>query len=146
MLDGKGIRALVSGCTLVRLIDRDDHSSAAVEQFETEGIRVLSRRQIESYLYDDEILIALCAKAGRPQDAVAVLADKQQAIGESIQRHNPADDVKSAAGVIYTKTKQRLSLTSCGNDARSFARDTLAPLMTTNTSVYKDLRAAIFGQ
>lgn len=141
-----GIRALVSGCTLMRLIDQDDHSPAAVTQFEKDGIRVLSRRHIESYLYDDEILSALCAKVGRPQDIAVVLADKQRAISESIQRQNPADDVKSAAGVIYTKMKQRLSLTGCGNDTASFARDTLVPLLTTNTSVYKDLRAAVFGQ
>ena len=53
--------------------------------------------------------------------------------------------MKSAAGLIYNKAKQRLSLTGVGNDAKAFARNVLAPLITPDMSVYKELRAAIFG-
>jgi hypothetical protein len=40
------IEALVSGCTVTRLIDRDDHSPVDVANFEEQGIRVLSRRHL----------------------------------------------------------------------------------------------------
>ncbi|WP_293883008.1 hypothetical protein, partial [Sphingomonas sp.] len=38
-----------------------------------------------------------------------------------------------------------LSLTACGNDELSFARNILAPLMQPHTGVYQELRGTIFG-
>jgi hypothetical protein len=41
--------------------------------------------------------------------------------------------------------KTILSLTQCGNNADAFLRDTIAPLVTSETEVYKQLEADIFG-
>ena len=141
-----GIGALVKGCKFSRLIDRDDHSVGDVKKFEADGVRVLGRRHIESYLYDDEILTALCSSVGQSNEAAALLTEKRQAITDSIGRGHQVDDIKSAAGDIYVKAKKRLSLTGCGNDATSFARNTLAPLIAPDTAVYQELRAAVFGK
>lgn len=137
-------RALASGCTVLRLIDRDDHGTNDIQEFVSKGISVLSRRHLERYLYDDEVLIALCAKEGKPEQSDGLLQDKKDALAESVSQGNPADDLKSASGSIYSKAKQRLSLTGVGNDAKSFARNALAPLITTGMTVYEELRAAIF--
>lgn len=139
-----GIRALASGCTVLRLIDRDDHSSNDVKEFVKRGISVLGRRHLESYLYDDEVLTALCAKQGKPELASALLQDKQDALADAVSRGNPSDDIKSASGLIYVKAKHHLSLTGMGNDAKAFARNVLAPLITTDMGVYRELRSAIF--
>lgn len=136
---------IAAGITVRRLIDRDDHAPADVAQFNADGIRVLSRRNIEFYLFDDEILTALCQRVGRPADLPAVLAAKQQSIANSIARGNPPDDVKSAAGDIFNSTRQILQLVGCGNDNRAFARTTLAPLIRPETATYAELRQAIFG-
>jgi hypothetical protein len=106
---------------------------------------VLGRRNIESYLYDDEVLTALCNSVGRPDEAPALIAEKQRAIANSKSRNNPADDVKSAAGEIYIKAKARLGLTGVGNDQRSFARNTLAPQIKRGMAVYQELKNCIFG-
>lgn len=128
-----------------RLIDRDDHAPADVGDYNKNGITVLGRRHLESYLFDDEVLTKLCNSQNR-QDAVDnVLAAKRNAICASVQRGNPEDDIKSAAGEIYNKTKSILSLKQAGNDRDAFVRNTLAPLLKPGMSVYETLKNDIFG-
>jgi hypothetical protein len=140
-----GIRALTSGCAVLRLIDRDDHGADDIQEFSAKGISVLSRRHLECYLYDDEVLAALCSKEGKPGEVAGLLQDKRDAVAESIGRGNAADDVKSASGPIYVRARQRLSLAGAGNDAKAFARNVLAPLITADMLVYRELRSCIFG-
>lgn len=128
-----------------RLIDRDDHASKDVTDYNKKGITVLGRRHLESYLFDDEVLTALCISREKEQDVDAVLAAKKTAICESIACGKPEDDIKSAAGKIYTETKRILSLTQVGNDRDTFVRNTLAPLLTPGMSVYDSLKKDIFG-
>lgn len=141
----EALKALVNGTQVLRLIDRDDHSLADIEDKRRSGVRVLARRSLESYLFDDEILVALCSKLDKMDRSSEVLAAKAAAIAASSQRGNPTDDMKSAAGTIYTETKRILQLTRCGNDWSSFMRSTLAPLVTPSTAIYRDLRTEIFG-
>jgi predicted ATPase len=136
---------IAAGITVRRLIDRDDHAPADVARFNADGISVLSRRNIESYLFDNEILSALCQQEGRQADLPTVLAAKQTAIANSVARGNPPDDLKSAAGEIFNGTRQILQLVGRGNDHRTFARSTLAPLVRSGTPVYDELKHAIFG-
>jgi predicted ATPase len=138
------IRSLVSGCEIVRLIDRDDHSKHDVMELINKGTKVLGRRHLESYLYDDEILTALCAKEGKPEMASVLIEDKQDALREIARQGKPSNDVKSAAGLIYVKAKERLSLVGAGNDHKGFARNVLARLIVPETAVYQELRADIF--
>ena len=128
-----------------RLIDRDDHAAADVADYNKKGITVLGRRHLESYLFDDEVLTKLCASSDRKDAVDNVLAAKRKAISESVQRGNPEDDIKSAAGEIYSKTKSILSLKQAGNDRDAFVRNTLAPLLKPGMSVYETLKNDIFG-
>jgi predicted ATPase len=141
----KALPMITSGTKVSRLIDRDDHAPDDIDQFAKENITVLARRHIESYLYDDEVLAALCSSASKPNELQALLGEKAQAIADSVGRGNPLDDLKSAAGTIYVKAKQRLALVGAGNEQMSFARNTLASLITPETAVYKALRKDIFG-
>jgi hypothetical protein len=140
----KGIQVLASGCKVSRLIDRDDHAPRDVAAFKKQGIRVLSRRHLECFLYDDSVLTALCNKYHHPELIPAILQDKREALAESVARGNPADDVKSAAGTIYVRMKQRLSLTGVGNETKAFERNELAPLVPACADLYEQLRASIF--
>jgi len=137
---------IATGITVRRLIDRDDHAPADIARFKAEGVSVLSWRNIESYLFDDEILTALCQQKGRQTDLPAVIAAKKTAITKSIARGNPPDDLKSAAGDIFNSTRQILHLVGCGNDCRAFARSTLAPLIKPGTNVYDELERVIFDK
>ncbi len=75
-----------------------------------------------------------------------MLREKADAITASIGRNNPCDDVKSAAGQIYTSAKRILGLIGVGNDAEAFARNILCPLVTPDTNTYRELRFCIFGK
>ena len=78
---GKAIQALAAGTSVIRLIDRDMRTDTEVSALAATGVRVLSRRNIESYLLDDEILAALCSKFGqadRTQEAIALKTPPQK--------------------------------------------------------------------
>jgi hypothetical protein len=140
-----GIKAIASGCVVTRLVDRDDHAPQDVQKLQSQGLRVLSRRHIECFLYDDEVLTTLCASIGKEAEAAALLNDKAIAVRDSVARGNPSDDLKSAAGQIYNSAKLRLGLSGVGNDQQAFSRNVLAPLIKPGSQTYSELRLAIFG-
>lgn len=139
------VKNLLKSSQIIKLVDRDDKSSQEIEDLKKNGIKVLNRRHIECYMLDDEILRKLCTSKGMDDKIDECLSMKTTAINESIKRGNSNDDVKSAAGDIYNGLKQILGLTACGNKTHTFLRDTIAPLITEDTQVYKDLEKEIFS-
>ena len=147
----KGIlERVVPGTRVIALADRDDRSDAEVADLESHGDIVLSLRNIESYLLADDVICALVEHEGRPELVADAREVKQQALRSSVNRGNPADDLKSAAGDIFLGLKQLLDLRQRGNDANAFMRDTLALFITPGTATYAELKSAvvdrIFGQ
>jgi len=136
---------LAGGMKIIRLIDRDDHAPDDIAKYQKEGIRVLSRRHLEAYLYDDEVLTALCAVVGKQEKAADLVAAKNAVVSDVARRGFPTDDIKKAAGPIYNAAKQILSLTQVGNDAPAFARNTLAKLIKPGMAIYEQLKSDIFG-
>ena len=130
---------------IIKLIDRDDRSSDEIADLESDGVKVLSRRHIESYLLDDEVLKKWCVDVGRQEKIPDLLAAKQHAIQGSIGRGNAPDDIKSAANEICTEGKKILGITSCGNTGEMIMRDTLAKLITSEMAVYQELERIIFS-
>ena len=129
---------------IIKLVDRDDKSDEEIEECNEKGVSVLSRRHIECYIYDDEIISKLCTSVGQEDKIEKCLDAKRNAICESINRGNPVDDIKSAGGHIYVAVKRILALSQCGNTQEPFMRDTLAPLITPDTQVFKELENMIF--
>lgn len=130
---------------IIKLIDRDDRSLEEIDELKTQSITVLSLRELESYLLEDEIVDKLCLVCDKPEKSGEIKAIKDEALRQSIARGNPTDDLKSAAGLFFIEAKKALGLTKCGNDTVSFLRDTMAPLITQETNTYKQLRKDIFG-
>jgi hypothetical protein len=120
-------------------------SDAEIQQLQAEGTQVLQRRDLESYLWDDEVIKALCILQGQPDKLQQLLDEKKQALADNQQQGKPTDDIKAASGRLYNKCKQALNLTQCGNDAEAFARLTLAPLVTPGTKVYQELEAIVMA-
>lgn len=135
---------IATGMKITRLIDLDDHSPEETDSLKKQSINVLSRRHIECYLFDDEILSALCREFSQEEKVTEILEAKNNALRESIGRGNPVDDVKSAAGKIYTESKKILNLTQVGNDRHTFAKEILAKLITPDTNTYQELKKHIF--
>jgi hypothetical protein len=128
-----------------KLFDRDDRSLSEVTALEAQGTRVLTRRDLESYLWDDEIIVALATREQRLEEIPNILAQKAKLIAELPNLGKPIDDVKAIAGPLYNETKRRLGLVACGNTAIEFAKVTLAPLVKPGTQVYTEIESATFG-
>jgi hypothetical protein len=141
----RSLRHLFSKMDVVRIVDRDDKSSTEVADLNAQGVRVLSRRHLECYLLDDEIIAKLCIAEGKGQLVSSALDAKKTAVANSVSRGNACDDVKSAAGEIYTRLKSLLALSACGNTCEAFLRDTMSPLLTPDTQTYANLRQDVFG-
>jgi len=127
-----------------KVFDRDDRSGTEIAELAAAGTRVLGRRDLESYLWDDEILSELAASAGHPSEAARLIAEKSRLIATLPSRGMPVDDIKAISGPLYNECKKRLQLTQCGNNAVDFARITLAPLVKPGTATYAELEACVF--
>ncbi len=137
------IGMLVKGSSVTRLIDRDDLSPQEVTEKIGGPVKVLSRRNLESYLFDDEVISRLAASLEK-EDKVEELLAKKKDIQES-RPGDPPDDLKLASGEIYVACRNILALTQRGNDPKTFMRDTLAPLIQPGMKVYEELKSDIFG-
>ena len=137
------IGLLMKGSEVVRLIDRDDRTQAEIEEEEEQGVRVLSRRNLESYLFDDDVLRKLAVEEGKEDKFEELLAEKRCIL--AARADVAQDDLKPASGQIYIACKTIFGLTQCGNDTKTFMRDTLAPLIKPDMHVYKELKRDIFG-
>jgi hypothetical protein len=120
---GRAVEAVTPGATVIRLIDKDDRSPAEIEVLAGEGVRVLSRRNVEGYLLDEEVL----------------------AHDSAVEGGKPADDWKAAKGDIYNGCKRILGLQQAGSNADVFLAEQLAPLITPGMQVYEELRDDVFG-
>ena len=122
----EALLSLVDGLEVVRLIDRDDRTEVEIEEAEQQGVRVLSKRNLESYLFDDEVLRELAASADRQEKIKELLEKKRCLVAET---KGAKDDLKPLARELRVACKRLLSLTQCGNTKMAFMRDTLAPLI-----------------
>lgn len=130
------IEAITKGVKIARLIDRDDNTPQEIERHKAEGIITLERRNIESYLLDDEVLKAFCKKEKQENKIEELINAKKSIV-------NNKNNLKPFAGQIYNKIKEILSLTQAGSNHIAFMRDTLSPLITENMTVYKELESII---
>ena len=135
------LQECVSGVEIGTIFDCDDRSADEIAEVKRNGGIVLSLRDIENYLWDDEVLQKLCVSAGQSEQFASVKA-KKDSLMTGI---TPQDDIKKITGPLYNEVKAILGLRQCGNNHETFARDTLAPLITPDMAVYKHLRKDIFG-
>lgn len=132
---------LIQGLQIIHLIDRDDLTDEGIKEKNKQGIRVLHLRNLESYLFDDEVLGELAKKKGREEKIEQLLEEKQKIIKEKGCR----DNLKLAKREFYIACIDILDLIQCGDTPEEFMRDTLAPLIKPNMEIYKILKNDIFG-
>ena len=145
VVNGGILGVLLKNTEVIKLIDRDDLNSTEVGELKEQGITVLEERNIESYLFDDSVIKKLCESHQKSNKLNDCLEAKRTALDASVVRGNAPDDYKSARGEIYTALKKILGLTKCGNNADTFIRDSLAPLITPDMEVYQRLENEIFS-
>lgn len=142
---GWAIQTIAPGTLVSRIVDRDFRSENEIQLLERAGTRVLKRRHLEAYLFDDEVIEALCHEHSQPEHIPDALRIKADAIAASVARGNMADDIKRASGDIAEGLRRLLTLSRAGSTAEAFARDTMAPLLRPGMRTYIELHEAVFG-
>lgn len=146
--DPKGVERVIRGISekvvVVRLIDRDDRREDEIDTLARRGVRVLSLRNIESYLLGDEVLTASCKSLGDVTKAMALIEVKQQSIKNSVAKGGAADDLKRVAGDVYNAAKALFPDQKLGADKRSFMSGVCAKEIEPHTNIYKKLCRDIF--
>lgn len=141
ILAGSILQECVPGVEITTVYDCDDRSPEEIADIKLRGGRVLSLRDLENYLWDDAVIQKLCQRVQHQECESQLLQEKKNLLSSA----SALNDVKSVAGQLYNKTKSLLGLANCGNTHETFARDTLAPLITPELDIYKKLRHDIFG-
>lgn len=137
---------IASGARVISLCDRDDKSQQEVQDFEKDGNLVLGERNLECHLFADDVLTKLAESVGHSDKVADVLQIKADALTASIERGNQPDDLKSAAGQIFTNLRQVLGLVRAGGNTDAFMRDTLAPLISPGMPTHTAMKAAILDR
>ena len=140
----EALRLLIGGLVVIRLIDRDNRSDRQIAELAEEGVLVLRRRNLESYLLDDEVLRKLATEHGCSPDITGCLISEKKRIQAS-RTDAASDDLKPLARDIRVACERILGINQGGNDTQSFLIDTIAPLIKPGMAVYDDLKQDIFG-
>lgn len=141
----KLLNRIATGTQVWSVFDKDDRAQHEVEALQREGVQVLMRRDLESYLWDDEVIKCLCEKYNRKEAAQTINDEKARLLSENLSHGKPSDDVKAISGPLYNFTKKELQLAGCGNDAEAFAIATLAPLIPCSPSVFQELKSVVLA-
>ena len=137
------LQLLLGGLKIIRLIDRDDRTNEEIADLNRNDIRVLSQRNLESYLFDDEVLTALAISKGMENKVDELLAKKEEI--RKTKPKCPADNLKPIKRDLRVACQEILYLTQHGGTTEAFMRDTLAPLIKPDMKVYSRLKCDIFG-
>lgn len=139
------IQVVAPGTKVIRVVDRDDHTHEEIEALKSEGVRVLSARNIEGYLLADDVLTKLCEGHGASEKAAAAISHRDARIAASVERGNPADDFKKVAGDMKVYLSRELGITQPGSTPSAFLVEKVAPIITADMQTYVDIERDIFG-
>ena len=130
------------------IIDRDRATEQEIEEATKKEVRTLSRKSIESYLLDDEVLTKLSEHYDKPDETQNLLTAKNEALKKQTSegKSKSPDDLKPIAQDIHVAAQNALKSVNLGNSKESFMRDILAPLIQPGMKVYEELHGNIFGK
>lgn len=137
------LATVIGGASTFPVVDRDDCNPQEIADLKAKGVLVWTKRNLESYLLDDEVLTAFCITNGYDEHIDAVLQAKADALTQSVAAGYPVDDLKRAAGTTYEAIRQLLGLVQAGNTAVTFMRDTLAPLIKPEMAVHAEMKGVL---
>ena len=121
--------------TVLTLRDKDHLTETGRQEAITKTDKVLSRKNIEEYLLDDEILTKLCEEKGN-SDAMSIL---QKARDKHVNAKSSVNDIRNSAN-------KKFHTNPVGDNANDFLINTMSKLITPDMQVYKELKRDIFEE
>ncbi len=137
------IGKIAKSVMVIGIVDRDKATCGEIKRNTKKGIRTLSRKTIESYLLDNEVLTKLCEDHGESDKVNDLLKAKQDALDK--RKLKPSDKLKPIVQEIHGAAQNILKSVNLGNNQYSFMMDILASLIQPGMEVYEELHKNIFG-
>ena len=138
------IEKIAKSAKVIGIVDRDKATCGEIKRNAKKGIRTLSRKTIESYLLDNEVLTKLCEDYDASDKVEDLLAGKQNALDK--KKLKSSDNLKSIVQEVHGAAQKVLESANLGNTRESFMMDVLAPRIQPGMKVYKELHKDIFGE
>ena len=138
------IEKIAKSAKVIGIVDRDKATCGEIKRNAKKGIRTLSRKTIESYLLDNEVLTKLCEDYDASDKVEDLLAAKQNALDK--KKLKSSDNLKSIVQEVHGAAQKVLESANLGNTRESFMMDVLAPRIQPGMKVYKELHKDIFGE
>lgn len=138
------IGKIAKSAKVIGIVDRDRATMEEIKRDTEKGIRTLSRKSIESYLLDDEVLTKLCEYHGADDKINDLLTAKQDALKKN--KLKSSDNLKSIVQPIHGAAQKILKSANLGNTRESFMMDVLAPRIQAGMKVYEELHKDIFDE
>ena len=138
------IEKIVKSARVIGIVDRDKATCGEIKRNAEKGIRTLSRKTIESYLLDDEVLTKLCEDYGESDKVKDLLTAKQDALDKHGLK--ASDNLKPIVQQVHGAAQKILKSANLGNTRESFMMDELAPRIQPGMKVYEQLEKDIFGE
>ena len=136
------LKSIARGIDVRKLIDRDDMTDGERSQKIAQGIRVLSRREIEEYLYDPEVLRTFLETAGCGDGVVEEVLHERESL---VNGHAGPNNVKDVSRELFAKIRDATGLPNLGNNRDEFASQFLVPALGGTPCVYEELQEDVFG-
>ncbi len=138
------LERLATGVECVRVIDRDGRNKDQIAELERQGIKVLTRRHLESYFLDDEVLESLCNQHNKKGKLDDVKKARNDAMASAQARGKDKDDAKAAAGEFFNAARNLLDIQNPGSNWEAFFSSCMAAACHPGLRVYDELRRDIF--
>ena len=138
------LEKIAESAKVIGIVDRDKATCGEIKRNAKKGIRTLSRKTIESYLLDDEVLTKLCEDYGASDKINDLLTAKQEALDS--RGLKASDNLKSIVQQVHGAAQKVLKSANLGNTRESFMMDVLSPRIQPGMKVYEELERDIFNE
>ena len=136
------LRSVAPGTKIWRLIDRDDMTNSARGERIQQGVNVLTRRELENYLYDPDVLTRFCERENKLDLVSSILAKAQELLnGEQTE----FVDLKPITRELLDYVQKTTRIPNLGKDRREFALEHLVPALREAPKIFDELERDIFS-
>ena len=133
--------SVARGMKVWRLTDRDEMVDGERERMIDDGIQVLTRREIENYLYDPAVLRSFLIEEGKDALADQILEGVRAIVPDEQIRFG---DVKAQTQAVLQLIRQQAGIPNLGNSRQEFALAHLAPALKKTPDVFQELERDVF--
>ena len=128
------LRSVAKGADIWKLIDRDEMAGSARRVRIQQGVRVLTRRELENYLYAPEVLSTFCKRENKGKLETEILGKAQELLNGSAPEFA---DLRPVTRELLDFIKEKTQLHNPGNDRREFALEHLVPALRETPNVFQ---------